>query len=72
MYPGGIRALHRQSLRPLATAAVSQQSGYRSDARGRPAQTSAAPATTTFGTAEDAQRAVDVVRPVPDRVAALG
>lgn len=69
MYPGGIRALLLQSLHPLAMAAVAQHSGYRSDVWGRLARTSTFLATTTFGTAEDAQRAVDVVRAVHARVA---
>lgn len=68
MYPGGIRALLLQSLHPLAMAAVAQHSGYRSDVWGRLARTSTFLATTTFGTAADAQRAVDVVRAVHDRV----
>jgi uncharacterized protein (DUF2236 family) len=68
MYPGGIRALLLQSLHPLAMAAVSEHSGYRSDVWGRLARTSTFLATTTFGTADDAQRAVDVVRSVHERV----
>jgi len=68
MYPGGIRALLLQSLHPLAMAAVAQHSGYRSDVWGRLARTSTFLATTTFGTAEDAQLAVDVVRAVHARI----
>ena len=68
MYPGGIRALLLQSLHPLAMAAVAQHSGYRSDVWGRLARTSTFLATTTFGTAEDAQLAVDVVRAVHSRI----
>lgn len=68
MYPGGIRALLLQSLHPLAMAAVAQHSGYRSDVWGRLARTSTFLATTTFGTADDAQEAVDVVRAVHRRV----
>ena len=68
MYPGGIRALLLQSLHPLAMAAVARHSGYRSDVWGRLARTSTFLATTTFGTAADAQRAVDVVRAVHARV----
>jgi uncharacterized protein (DUF2236 family) len=49
-------------------AAVSEHSGYRSDVWGRLARTSTFLATTTFGTADDAQRAVDVVRSVHERV----
>lgn len=68
MYPGGIRALLLQSLHPLAMAAVAQHSGYRSDVWGRLARTSTFLATTTFGTADDAQLAVDVVRAVHARI----
>jgi uncharacterized protein (DUF2236 family) len=68
MYPGGIRALLLQSLHPLAMAAVAQHSGYRSDVWGRLARTSTFIATTTFGTAEHAQEAVDIVRAVHARV----
>lgn len=71
MYPGGIRALLLQSLHPLAMAAVAQHSGYRSDVWGRLARTSTFLATTTFGTAEDAQLAVDVVRAVHARISGV-
>lgn len=71
MYPGGIRALLLQSLHPLAMAAVSDHSGYRSDVWGRLARTSTFLATTTFGTADDAQQAVDVVRSVHERVSGV-
>jgi uncharacterized protein (DUF2236 family) len=71
MYPGGIRALLLQSLHPLAMAAVAAHSGYRSDVWGRLARTSRFLATTTFGTADDAQRAVDVVRAVHQRVSGV-
>jgi uncharacterized protein (DUF2236 family) len=68
MYPGGIRALLLQSLHPLAMAAVAEHSGYRSDVWGRLARTSTFLATTTFGTADDAQQAVDIVRAVHEQV----
>lgn len=68
MYPGGLRALLLQSLHPLAMAAVADHSGYRADVWGRLARTSTFIATTTFGTAEHAQQAVDVVRAVHERV----
>lgn len=68
MYPGGLRALLLQSLHPLAMAAVGAHSGYRSDVWGRLARTSTFLATTTFGTAADAQQAVDIVRAVHRRV----
>lgn len=68
MYIGGIRALLLQSLHPLAMAAVADHSGYRSDAWGRLARTATFIATTTFGTSEDAQQAVDIVRAVHARI----
>ncbi|CAN5181011.1 oxygenase MpaB family protein [soil metagenome] len=68
MFVGGIRALLLQSLHPVAMAAVAQHSGYRGDPWGRLQRTSTFLATTTFGTANDAQRAVDVVRSVHERV----
>ena len=64
MYVGGIRALLLQSLHPLAMAAVDDHSGYKGDPWGRLARTSAFLATTTFGTATDAQQAIDIVRAV--------
>jgi uncharacterized protein (DUF2236 family) len=68
MFVGGLRALLLQSLHPLAMAAVAAHSGYRGDPWGRLQRTSAFLATTTFGTADDAQRAVDTVRAVHERV----
>lgn len=68
MFVGGLRALLLQSLHPLAMAAVSAHSGYRGDPWGRLQRTSAFLAVTTYGAAEDAQRAVDRVRRVHDRI----
>jgi len=68
MYVGGIRALLLQSLHPLAMAAVADHSGFRGDPWGRLARTSTFLAETTFATADDARRAVDVVRSVHERV----
>lgn len=68
MFVGGIRALLLQSLHPAAMRAVSEHSGYRGDMWGRLARTSRFLAVTTFGTAEDAQQAVDVVRSIHERV----
>jgi uncharacterized protein (DUF2236 family) len=68
MFVGGLRALLLQSLHPLAMAAVAGHSGYRSDPWGRLQRTSTFLAFTTFGTAEDAQQAVDRVRAVHERV----
>lgn len=68
MFVGGLRALLLQSLHPSAMAAVADHSGYRGDPWGRLARTSTFLATTTFATAEDSQRAVDVVRSVHSRI----
>jgi uncharacterized protein (DUF2236 family) len=69
MFLGGIRALLLQTLHPAAMTAVAEHSGYRGDMWGRLARTSRFLAVTTFGTAEHAQRAVDAVRAIHDRVA---
>lgn len=68
MFVGGLRALLLQSLHPLAMAAVSGHSGYRGDPWGRLHRTSTFLAVTTFGTAQDAQHAVDRVRAIHQRV----
>ncbi|MFE1416133.1 oxygenase MpaB family protein [Streptomyces sp. NPDC058746] len=68
MFAGGLSALLLQSLHPRAMAAVAAHSGYRGDPWGRLQRTSTFLAVTTFGTAEDAQRAVDGVRAVHARV----
>ncbi len=68
MFVGGIRALLLQTLHPVAMRAVSEHSGFRGDMWGRLARTSRFLAVTTFGTADDAQQSVDVVRSIHDRV----
>ncbi|MFJ3930120.1 MULTISPECIES: oxygenase MpaB family protein [unclassified Streptomyces] len=68
MFIGGLSALLLQSLHPLAMAAVAAHSGYRGDPWGRLQRTSTFLAVTTYGTAEDARRAVDRVRGVHRRV----
>lgn len=68
MFVGGIRALLLQSLHPLAMAAVDAHSGFRGDPWGRLQRTSTFLAETTFGTIEDADRAIAVVRAVHQRV----
>ena len=62
MFVGGLRALLLQSLHPLAMAGVADHSDYRGDPWGRLQRTSTFLAVTTYGTAADAQRAVDRVR----------
>ncbi|MEV7732895.1 oxygenase MpaB family protein [Streptomyces sp. NPDC088921] len=68
MFIGGLGALLLQSLHPLAMAAVAGHSGYRGDPWGRLQRTSTFLAVTTYGTAQDAQRAVDHVRGIHDRI----
>lgn len=68
MFVGGIRALLLQTLHPAAMLAVSEHSGFRGDMWGRLHRTSEFLATTTFGTADDAQRSVDIVRAIHRRV----
>ena len=68
MFVGGIRALLLQTLHPAAMRAVSEHSGFRGDMWGRLNRTSRYLAVTTFGTADDAQQAVDVVRSIHARV----
>ncbi|XKK60725.1 DUF2236 domain-containing protein [Streptomyces sp. ARC32] len=68
MFIGGISALLLQSLHPMAMAAVAAHSGYRGDPWGRLQRTSTFLAVTTYGTAMDAQRAVDRVRDIHERV----
>lgn len=68
MLVGGLRALLLQSLHPLAMAAVAEHSGYRADPWGRLQRTSRFLAVTTYGSASDAQRLVDMVRAIHARV----
>ncbi|TXL84237.1 oxygenase MpaB family protein [Streptomyces sp. IB2014 016-6] len=68
MFIGGLRALLLQSLHPLAMAAVAAHSGYRGDPWGRLQRTSTFLAMTTYGTADDAQAAVDRVRAVHEGI----
>ena len=71
MFVGGLRALLLQSLHPLAMIAVAQHSDYREDPWGRLQRTSTFLAATTYGTVEDAQRAVDRVRRVHEHVTGI-
>jgi uncharacterized protein (DUF2236 family) len=68
MFVGGIRAVFLQTMHPAAMTAVAEHSGYRGDMWGRLARTSRFLAVTTFGTADDAQQAVDIVRSIHERV----
>ena len=62
MFVGGLRALLLQTLHPAAMRAVSEHSGFRGDMWGRLHRTSTFLAVTTFGVADDAQQAVDLVK----------
>ena len=68
MFVGGLRALLLQSLHPLAMAGVAQHSDYRADPWGRLQRTADFLAATTFGPSSQAQRAVDTVHRVHERV----
>jgi uncharacterized protein (DUF2236 family) len=68
MFIGGLSALLLQSLHPLAMAAVAGHSGYRGDPWSRLQRTSTFLAVTTYGTAADAQRSVDHVRRIHERI----
>ncbi|MBI5087595.1 MAG: DUF2236 domain-containing protein, partial [Actinobacteria bacterium] len=68
MFVGGLRALLLQSLHPLAMAGVAQHSDYRHDPWGRLQRTADFLATTTYGPAPAAERAIAIVRSVHDRV----
>jgi uncharacterized protein (DUF2236 family) len=68
MFVGGLRAILLQSLHPLAMAGVAQHSDYRADPWGRLQRTADFLAATTFGPASQAQRAVDTVHRVHERV----
>ena len=68
MFVGGLRAILLQSLHPLAMAGVAEHSDYRHDPWGRLQRTADFLASTTFGPAEEAERAVAVVRSVHERV----
>jgi uncharacterized protein (DUF2236 family) len=68
MFVGGLRALLFQSLHPVAMAAVTAHSGFRSDPWGRLHRTSHFLAVTTFGAADDAEAMVAKVRAIHQRV----
>jgi len=68
MFIGGLRALLVQSLHPLAMAGVAQHSDYRSDPWGRLQRTADFLAATTFGPASEAERTIDIVNRVHERV----
>ncbi len=68
MLIGGIAALLLQTLHPLAMAGVAEHSNYQADPLGRLRRTASFVGATTFGTAEQAEKAVQQVRRVHRRV----
>jgi uncharacterized protein (DUF2236 family) len=68
MIIGGIRALLFQTMHPLAMAGVADHSDYRSDPLGRLHRTGGFVGTTTFGTTDEAETAIRVVRRIHERV----
>lgn len=65
---GGIESLLVQVLHPPTMAGVAEHSEYKDDMLGRLQRTTRFLGTTVFGTAEEAQRSVDIVRSIHDRV----
>jgi uncharacterized protein (DUF2236 family) len=68
MVIGGMAALLLQTLHPLAMAGVAEHSAYEDDPFGRLRRTAAFVGTTTFGTKEEARKAIAVVRGVHRKV----
>lgn len=68
MFVGGLSALLLQALHPLAMAGVAGHSDYRNDPWGRLQRTSYFLAATTYGPADEAERAVARVRGIHRRV----
>lgn len=68
MFVGGLSALLLQALHPLAMAGVAGHSDFRNDPWGRLQRTSYFLAATTFGPADEAERAVARVRGIHRRV----
>jgi len=68
MFIGGLRALLFQSLHPLAMAGVAIHSDYKADPWGRLQRTADFLASTSFGTVDVAQAAVNRVLAVHERV----
>ncbi len=68
MIIGGVRALLLQAMHPLAMAGVTDHSNYKSDPLGRLHRTGGFVGTTTFGTTDEAERAIRMVRRIHERV----
>jgi len=67
-FVAGIRALLLQSLRTLAVAGIAGRCGHKANPWGRLQPTSTFLATTTFGTAEDAEALIERIRGIRQRV----
>lgn len=65
---GGIESLLVQTLHPPTMAGVADHSDYKSDPFGRLNRTAQFIGMTIFGSAEEAQRSVDIVRTIHDRI----
>ncbi len=68
MIIGGLRALLLQTMHPPTMAGVADHSNYRSDPLGRLHRTGGFVGATTFGTTDEAEQAIAVVRRVHQRV----
>lgn len=68
MVVGGLAALLLQTLHPLAMAGVAEHSHYKEDPIGRLRRTASFVGATTFGTVEEATKAIEEVREVHRRV----
>lgn len=68
MVVGGLAALLLQTLHPLAMAGVAEHSSYKEDPIGRLRRTASFVGATTFGTVDQANRAIEDVRRVHRRV----
>jgi uncharacterized protein (DUF2236 family) len=64
MLIGGLASLFLQSLHPLAMAGVAQHSRYREDPLGRLERTASFLAVTSFGSRDEANRAIESVRQI--------
>jgi len=68
MFIGGLRALLIQSIHPLAMAGVAEHSDYKADPWGRLQRTADFLAATTFGPADQAEQAIQMVNRIHERV----
>ena len=72
MLVGGIASLLLQSLHPLAMAGVADHSNYREDPLGRLQRTALFVGTTSFGSTQAADRAIEMVKVIHSRVVGVG